>query len=209
MKSIIRMSDIRCVDAASPVGTGRAEYGRSLQVIAHSPPSQACRRCPASIPTTARRSSATERKAASSSWRAGACRRRRLKGKKTDRGHERAQLSRRTGGAGSVLSTDAWCRSRASPRTMLPDGSKPPVWFALDETRPLAFFAGLWTTWTSVRKVKEGGSRLISSASSRRPQRRGRRDSPKAMPVILTEPAEWESWLTAPWADRRGRFNGR
>ena len=36
-----------------------------------------CRRCPASIPTTARRSSATDRRAASSSWRAGACRRRR------------------------------------------------------------------------------------------------------------------------------------
>lgn len=22
---------------------------------------------------------------------------------------------------------------------------------------------------------------------------------PKAMPVILTEPADWETWLTAPW----------
>ena len=38
----------------------------------------------------------------------------------------------------------------------LPDGTRPPVWFALDETRPLAFFAGFWTRWTSVRKVKEG-----------------------------------------------------
>ena len=38
----------------------------------------------------------------------------------------------------------------------LPDGSKPPVWFAFDESRPLAFFAGIWATWTSVRKVKEG-----------------------------------------------------
>jgi putative SOS response-associated peptidase YedK len=37
-----------------------------------------------------------------------------------------------------------------------PDGSRPPVWFALDESRPLAFFAGIWTRWTSVRKVKEG-----------------------------------------------------
>ena len=32
----------------------------------------------------------------------------------------------------------------------------PPEWFALDETRPLAFFAGIWTRGTSVRKVKEG-----------------------------------------------------
>jgi putative SOS response-associated peptidase YedK len=38
----------------------------------------------------------------------------------------------------------------------LPDGTRSPVWFALDETRPLAFFAGIWTRWTSVRKVKEG-----------------------------------------------------
>ena len=38
----------------------------------------------------------------------------------------------------------------------MPDGSKPPVWFAFDESRPLAFFAGIWATWTSVRKVKEG-----------------------------------------------------
>jgi putative SOS response-associated peptidase YedK len=30
------------------------------------------------------------------------------------------------------------------------------VWFALDDTRPLAFFAGIWTNWTSVRRVKEG-----------------------------------------------------
>jgi hypothetical protein len=30
------------------------------------------------------------------------------------------------------------------------------IWFALDESRPLACFAGIWTTWTSVRKVKEG-----------------------------------------------------
>ena len=29
------------------------------------------------------------------------------------------------------------------------------MWFALDESRPLACFAGIWTNWTSVRKVKE------------------------------------------------------
>jgi putative SOS response-associated peptidase YedK len=30
------------------------------------------------------------------------------------------------------------------------------VVFALDEGRPLAWFAGIWTNWSSVRKVKEG-----------------------------------------------------
>jgi putative SOS response-associated peptidase YedK len=37
-----------------------------------------------------------------------------------------------------------------SENELLPDGSRPPVWFAFDETRPLAFFAGIWTRWTSV-----------------------------------------------------------
>ena len=31
-----------------------------------------------------------------------------------------------------------------------------PVWFALDESRPLACFAGIGARWTSVRKVREG-----------------------------------------------------
>ena len=26
---------------------------------------------------------------------------------------------------------------------------------------------------------------------------------PKAMPVILTERAEWETWLTAPWSEAK------
>ena len=26
---------------------------------------------------------------------------------------------------------------------------------------------------------------------------------PKAMPVILTEPAEWETWLAAPWSEAK------
>jgi putative SOS response-associated peptidase YedK len=30
------------------------------------------------------------------------------------------------------------------------------IWFALDESRPLVCFAGMWTSWTSVRKVREG-----------------------------------------------------
>ena len=26
---------------------------------------------------------------------------------------------------------------------------------------------------------------------------------PKAMPVILTEPAAWETWMSAPWAEAK------
>src|ERR1700722_12150763 len=88
-----------------------------------------------------------------------------------------------------------------SENEALPDGKKPPVWFAFDETRPLAFFAGLWTNWTSVRKVKEGettndlfGFLTTTANDVVAPVH------PKAMPVILTEPAGIETWLTAPFA---------
>jgi putative SOS response-associated peptidase YedK len=37
------------------------------------------------------------------------------------------------------------------------DGERTPnAWFAVSEDRPLFFFAGIWTRWTSVRKLKEG-----------------------------------------------------
>src|SRR5271156_627560 len=49
----------------------------------------------------------------------------------------------------------------------LPGGSRPPVWFAFDDCRPLAFFAGIWTRWTSVRKVREGETTNDLGALSR------------------------------------------
>ncbi len=81
----------------------------------------------------------------------------------------------------------------------LPDGSKPPVWFALSEERPLAVFAGIWTRWTSVRKLKEGETTndLFAFLTTDANAEVGA-VHPKAMPVILTEPDEIERWLTAP-----------
>jgi putative SOS response-associated peptidase YedK len=35
-------------------------------------------------------------------------------------------------------------------------GSKENTWFAFEESRPLSFFAGIWTRWTCVRKITEG-----------------------------------------------------
>ncbi|MDB6454292.1 SOS response-associated peptidase [Falsirhodobacter sp. 20TX0035] len=74
-----------------------------------------------------------------------------------------------------------------------------PVWFALDERRPLAFFAGIRTHWTSVRKLKEGETtdELFAFLTSD-PNREVGEVHPKAMPVILTEPEEWKIWMTAP-----------
>jgi putative SOS response-associated peptidase YedK len=82
---------------------------------------------------------------------------------------------------------------------VLPDGRRPPVWFALDETRPLAFFAGLWTRWTSVRKLKEGEVTAdLFGFLTTEPNAVVGAVHPKAMPVILTTEDEVERWLTAP-----------
>jgi putative SOS response-associated peptidase YedK len=43
-----------------------------------------------------------------------------------------------------------------SENELTPGGSKQPIWFAFDSDRPLAFFAGIWTRWTSIRKVRDG-----------------------------------------------------
>ena len=83
-----------------------------------------------------------------------------------------------------------------------PDGSRPPIWFALDESRPLAFFAGIWARWTSVRKVKEGETTNdLFAFLTTEPNAIIDPIHPKAMPVILTTPEEVDAWLTAPAMD--------
>jgi putative SOS response-associated peptidase YedK len=80
----------------------------------------------------------------------------------------------------------------------LPDGTKPPVWFALDETRPLAFFAGIWTRWTSVRKIKEGETTNdVFGFLTTVPNKEVGAIHPKAMPVILRTREEIDLWMTA------------
>lgn len=74
------------------------------------------------------------------------------------------------------------------------------IWFALDESRPLACFAGLWTNWTSVRLIKEGETTndlfafLTTDANAE-----VYAVHPKAMPAILTKPEEVDVWMRAPW----------
>ncbi|WP_325048867.1 SOS response-associated peptidase [Rhodophyticola porphyridii] len=83
-----------------------------------------------------------------------------------------------------------------------PGQSPTPVWFALGDDRPLAFFAGIWTSWTSVRKLKEGETTndlfgfLTTDAN-----REVGAIHPKAMPVILQTAEEIDRWLTAPTED--------
>lgn len=87
-----------------------------------------------------------------------------------------------------------------------PEGGRTPnAWFAIDESEPLAWFAGIWVpNWTSVRKVKEGlitadlyGFLTTDANGVVGPVH------PKAMPAILTTPEEIDTWLSAPWAEAK------
>ncbi|MCK1542257.1 SOS response-associated peptidase family protein [Bradyrhizobium sp. 179] len=82
------------------------------------------------------------------------------------------------------------------------EGKKVPVWFALDESRPLVAFGGIWTNWTSVRKPKEGEVNTdIFGFLTCEPNAEVKRVHPKAMPVILTAAEEYDIWLRAPWEE--------
>jgi putative SOS response-associated peptidase YedK len=65
------------------------------------------------------------------------------------------------------------------------------MWFALNEERPLAFFASIWTNWKSVRKVKEGETTNdIFAFLTTKPNRSVETYHRTAMPVILTTAEE-------------------
>lgn len=89
--------------------------------------------------------------------------------------------------------------SFAEPDGRLGPNTGKPVWFALGADRPLAFFAGIRTEWTSTRKLKEGEVTVDAFGFlTCAPNREVERIHPKAMPVILVRPEEWRLWLTAP-----------
>jgi putative SOS response-associated peptidase YedK len=86
-----------------------------------------------------------------------------------------------------------------SENETMPDGKKPPIWFALAEDRPLACFAGIWTNWTSVRKVREGETTNdLFAFLTTEPNTLVAAYHPKAMPVILTTQDEIDTWMEAP-----------
>ena len=88
--------------------------------------------------------------------------------------------------------------SSFSDNEVLPDGMRSPVWLAFDESRPLAFFAGLWTCWSSVRKVKvRRDANDLFAFLTTEPNAEDKAIHRKAMPVILTTQAEINASLTA------------
>jgi putative SOS response-associated peptidase YedK len=81
----------------------------------------------------------------------------------------------------------------------LPDGKKPPIWFALGANRPLACFAGIWTNWTSVRKVKEGETNNdLFAFLTTEPNTLIKQYHPKATPAVQTTQDEIDTWMEAP-----------
>jgi len=66
---------------------------------------------------------------------------------------------------------------------------KVPHWFALDETRPVFAFAGIWRPWTGTRGTKAApaeGEHLLFSFLTTDSNELVKPVHAKAMPVLLT-----------------------
>lgn len=130
-----------------------------------------------------------------------------LEGKKTDKGVTNVRN----------LASPHWRRWQSvANRCLVPftsfsepgrdaDGKFMPVWFDLVDRDPEtpAFFAGIYVPqWTSVRKLKEGEVTAdLFAFLTTEPSEPVKSIHPKAMPAILIEADELDTWMTAPWAE--------
>lgn len=83
-----------------------------------------------------------------------------------------------------------------------PGLDKKPVWFSPADGAPM-FFAGIETRdWRSIRKVKDGETvDDLFGFLTCPPNSEVGSIHPKAMPVILRTPGQWEAWMTLPWSE--------
>jgi putative SOS response-associated peptidase YedK len=79
----------------------------------------------------------------------------------------------------------------------LATGKAVPTWFAQDETRPLFFFPGIWRPIFAERKG-EAGEHLVFAFLTTEPNADVAPIHAKAMPVLLLNQKERETWLKAP-----------
>jgi putative SOS response-associated peptidase YedK len=90
------------------------------------------------------------------------------------------------------------------PAGKVEGGRTPNAWFAKDESRPVMAFAGIWTPWRGVKKVRDGERDFeLYGFLTTEPNAIVKPIHQKAMPAILTTAEEIDLWLTAPWEEAK------
>jgi len=77
-------------------------------------------------------------------------------------------------------------------------GKAVPSWFALDRSRPLFFFAGIWRPWTGTRGTTKDpvkGKHLLFAFLTTEPNAEVAPMHEKAMPVCLLDRKSRETWM--------------